>query len=124
MRLFIAGIAVLALLLGRTAVAQEGEKVAKGQERTLTPEMRAYLDELRRNDEPKMNARRAAMQKAEQRRARLAAQAWYGYSNLRPIVNPFPITSSYSPMWAGNSYNEHYWYGSSAPYTTVYLDQQ
>jgi len=85
----------------------------------LTPEMRAYLDELQRRDDPKQNAIRAAMVKAEQRRARLASQAWYGYSNLRPIANPFPITSSYSPHWAG-SYNDFIWYGSSTP---LYFEQ-
>jgi hypothetical protein len=121
MRLFIAGIAVAGLLIGNIASAQDKEKsvikAAPGQQRAatgLTPEMRAYLDELQRRDEPKQNAKRAAMLKAEQRRARLASQAWYGVSNLRPIANPFPITSSYSPHWAG-SYNEFVWYGASAP---------
>jgi hypothetical protein len=124
MRLFIAGIAVATLLAGNIASAQEKSvvKVAPGQERpadALTPEMRAYLDELQRRDDPKQNAIRAAMVKAEQRRARLASQAWYGYSNLRPIANPFPITSSYSPHWAG-SYNDFIWYGSTTP---LYFEQ-
>jgi hypothetical protein len=127
MRLLLAAIAVSTLLSGSLALAQErGEKVAPGQERKavgLTPEMRAYLDEVRRQDEPKMNAKRAAMQKAEQRRMRLAAQAWYGYSNLRPIANPCPTMSSYSPMWAGSSTNEFYWYGTGGTPYTVYVDQ-
>jgi hypothetical protein len=119
MRLYIAGIAVAGCLIGSIASAQEKSviKVAPGQEQTspiLTPEMRAYLDELQRRDEPKQNAIRAAMVKAEQRRARLASQAWYGYSNLRPIANPFPITSSYSPHWAGG-YNDFTWYGATTP---------
>lgn len=124
MRLFIAGIALLGLLSGSVAVAQERDaKVVPGQERTapvLTPEMRAYLEELQRRDVPKQNARRAAMLKAEQRRMRLASQAWYGYSNLRPIANPFPIMSSYSPHWAG-SYNDFTWYGATTP---IYFEQQ
>jgi len=127
MRLFIAGIAVSGLLAGSIALAQEKPgKVIEGQERAaagLTPEMRAYLDELQRRDDPKQNAKRAAMQKAEQRRMRLASQAWYGVSNLRPVANPFPITSSYSPHWAG-SYNDFIWYGSSTPmyfnYSVIY----
>ena len=126
MRPFIAGFAVAGLLLGGIASAQNKDKsvlkVAPSQQRAapaLTPEMRAYLDELQRRDEPKQNAKRAAMVKAEQRRARLASQAWYGVSNLRPIANPFPITSSYSPHWAG-SYNDFTWYGASAP---IYYDQ-
>jgi hypothetical protein len=126
MRLFIAGIAVAGLFMGGIASAQDKNKsvlkVAPGQERVapaLTPEMRAYLDELQRRDEPKQNAIRAAMAKAEQRRARLASQAWYGYSNLRPVANPFPITASYSPHWAG-SYNDFIWYGATAP---IYYEQ-
>jgi hypothetical protein len=124
MRLFIAGIAVVGLLAGSFASAQDKSvlKVAPGQQRAatgLTPEMRAYLDELQRRDEPKQNAKRAAMVKAEQRRARLASQAWYGVSNLRPIANPFPITSSYSPHWSGG-YNDFTWYGASAP---LYYEQ-
>jgi hypothetical protein len=127
MRLFIAGIAVSGLLVGSLALAQEKQgKVIEGQERAaagLTPEMRAYLDELQRNDDPKQNAKRAAMEKAEQRRMRLASQAWYGVSNLRPVANPFPITSSYSPHWAGG-YNDFIWYGSSTPmyfnYSVIY----
>lgn len=119
MRLFIAGVAFAGLFVGSIAVAQDKSvmKVAPGQERAagaLTPEMRAYLDELQRRDEPKQNAIRAAMVKAEQRRARLASQAWYGVSNLRPTANPFPITASYSPHWAG-SYNDFTWYGATAP---------
>jgi hypothetical protein len=137
MRLFIAGIVAFGLLAGSAAFAQDKkvrsvlgnqrveaeDPITKpGQERAavaLTPEMRAYLDELQRRDEPKQNAKRAAMVKAEQRRARLASQAWYGVSNLRPTANPFPITSSYSPHWAG-SYNDFVWYGASAP---IYVEQ-
>jgi hypothetical protein len=58
------------------------------------------------------------MAKAEQRRARLASQAWYGISNLRPAANPFPIFSSYSPHWVSD--NEFRWYGATAP---VYYKQ-
>src|SRR5436190_20580452 len=124
MRLIIAGIAVAGLLVANFATAQDKSvvKVAPGQERAaggLTPEMRAYLDELQRRDEPKQNAKRAAMVKAEQRRARLASQEWYGVSNLRAIAKPFPIMSSYSPHWAGG-YNDFTWYGASTP---LYFEQ-
>jgi len=122
MRLFIAGIAFAGLSMGTIGSAQDKDKsvikVAPGQDRAapaMTPEMRAYLDELQRRDEPKQNAIRAAMAKAEQRRARLASQAWYGVSNLRPIANPFPIYSSYSPNWT-DTYNDSTWYGASAPF--------
>jgi hypothetical protein len=125
MRRLLASIALLALALGSSTYAQDGDdrkKVEPGQERSaLTPDMRAYLDELRRQDDPKLNARRAAMFKAEQRRLRLASQQWYGYSNLRPMANPTPFMGTYSPVWAGSSYNEYQWYGGGYSPTTIYL---
>jgi hypothetical protein len=123
MRILLAGIAALGILLGNTTFAQEsaGErKVAENQEvpTNMSPEMWAYLQEMRRQDDPKLNARRAAQFKAEQRRLRLASQQWYGYSNLRPIANPMPIMGSYSPSWAGNSSSATLWYPAYYPSTT------
>ncbi len=122
MRFYIAPLATLVLFCASLALAQEGKsgESIPGQERApaISPEMYAHLQELRRYDSPKENAIRAAMVKAEQRRARLAAQQWYGYSNLRPTVNPIPFMGSYSPQWAGNGVNENYWY--DANYTSTW----
>ena len=75
---------------------------------------------MQRQGDPKLNAKRAAMQKAEQRRMRLASHAWYGYSSLRPLANPYPmISSSSTPRW-GSSYNDVNWYGYSTP---IYFEQ-
>jgi hypothetical protein len=80
------------------------------------------MQELRRQDDPKVIARRVAMERGQQRRARLAAMQWYGYSNLRPTVNPTPMFGDYSPAWAGNSFDNTFWYPSYDPiYAPSYL---
>lgn len=124
MRILLAGIAAFGILMGNLAMAQEvtqEERFTEGQEvaERVSPEMWAYLQELRRQNDPKANARRAAQFKAEQRRLRLASQQWYGYSNLRPIANPMPFMGTYSPSWAGNSYNENLWYPAYYPATVT-----
>jgi hypothetical protein len=81
----------------------------------VSPDVWAYIQELRRSDDPKLNAQRTAQFKAQQRQARLATQAWFGYSNLRPVVNPIPYTGSYSPSWGGNTWNEYLWAGGGYP---------
>lgn len=84
-----------------------------------TPEMWYYMQELRRYDDPKQAIRRKAELKAAQRRDRLAALKWYGFSNSRPTAAHMPfMNSSYSPAWVGNSWNPHYWH---AGYSSAYL---
>jgi len=136
MRLFILGFAAL-MLLGNVAMGQQRVVAQKTKAPepppVRTPEVRSrdmqspevwsYLQEMRRLDDPKLNARRAAQFKAEQRRLRLESQKWYGYSNLRPVANPIPFMGTYSPSWAGSPYNEYYWYGAGYPTSTVYVDQ-
>ena len=70
---------------------------------TPTPEMWFYEQRLREYMDPKLAVRRVAEQRAAQRRARLAAMQWYGYSNLRPIASPDPYNGIYSPRWGGNN---------------------
>ena len=85
-------------------VAEELPSVA-----TSTPEMWFYAQELRRLEDPAQAVRRKAEFRAEQRRQRLAAMQWYGYSNLRPQANPTPWFSSYSPSWSGNHADPYRW---------------
>ncbi len=54
---------------------------------------------------------RNAASKAAQRRHRMASLKWYGYSNLRPIASPMPNYNTYSPMWAGNTWDAYRWVG-------------
>lgn len=76
-----------------------------------TPEMWFYQQELARYNvpNPKTLVRVEAEQKAAQRRARIAAMQWYGYSNSRPTAGIDPVDGPLSPQWIGNGYNSYYW---------------
>jgi len=82
---------------------------------SLTPELWMYMQEMRRQDDPKEAVRRNAEFRADQRRRRLAASKWFGYSNQRPTASVTPFTDSYSPRWIGNGGGNR-WIGSQ-PYT-------
>ncbi len=90
---------------------------------TPTPEMWLYLHQLQRYDDPKMVVRRKAEFKAAQRRNRIAARKYFGYSNLRPTAHPTPFTGSYSPGWIGNSYDPFGWAGQASGPTTVFIER-
>ncbi|NLE39390.1 MAG: hypothetical protein GX621_15320, partial [Pirellulaceae bacterium] len=68
-----------------------------------TPEMWFYEQQMREYLDPKLSLRRVIEQRSAERRARLAAMKWYGYSNLRPVAGPDPYNSEYSPSWGGNN---------------------
>lgn len=82
---------------------------------SLTPEMWLYMQELKRHDDPKQAVRRKAEQRSADRRARLAAMHWYGFSNLRPQASASPWMSTYSPFWAGNSWDPYRHVGVGHP---------
>ena len=63
------------------ASASTSAPVISPGEVTATPEMWFYEQAIRRYDDPKNAVRAAAEFKANQRRARIAAMDWYGYSN-------------------------------------------
>ena len=75
---------------------------------------------------PKQIIRRKADEQGQQRRMRIAASKWYGLSNSRPIANPIPSMGTYSPMWAGSSWNPYLWVGRTTqirvirPATVIY----
>jgi hypothetical protein len=87
-----------------------------------TESMWFYLQELRRYDDPRTVTRRVAEEKADQRRARLAAQKWYGYLAGRPLASHTPFMGTYSPMWVGNGKDAFQWVGSGFVNTAVRLD--
>ncbi len=64
---------------------------------------------------PRQIVQRRAQVRAEQRQHRLAAQKWFGISNLRPIANPIPYYGVYSPRWAGSPWNPDLWAGYTQP---------
>jgi hypothetical protein len=93
------------------------QPVISAGEITATPEMWFYEQALRRYDDPKYAIRAVAQQKAAQRRSRLAAQAWYGYSNSRPASGIDPTTGPLQPQWIGNGYDPYTWAVPGGPST-------
>lgn len=86
---------------------------------TPTVEMWFYEQALRRYNDPQVAVRAKAEFRARQRDQRLAAQAWYGYSNMRPTVTFTPNMTPYSPGWTGNSYMPGQWRGAGSPVYVV-----
>jgi hypothetical protein len=127
MKQLMLGLAVVpALLAGSIVLAQDLDKLQKpgtqlvpDDQVTQTEDMWFYLQELRRYDDPQMAIRRRAETKGRQRRERLAAMKWFGYSQSRPVANPTPSMGYYSPMWAGNGCDPFLWIGNAYVTTTV-----
>jgi hypothetical protein len=78
-----------------------------------TPEMWFYEQSMRRYDDPKTAVRAAAEFRSAQRRARLAATQWYGYSNSRPASGIDPVDGYTQFQWIGNGYNPNTWIAPS-----------
>ena len=112
------------------AVERAAERAVERQEASLsdlptasiTPEMWFYLEEQKRHDDPRQAVRRKAEQKAAERSARLAAMKWYGYSNLRPQASATPWMGTYSPYWAGNSWDPYQHVGVGWPGTALRVE--
>jgi hypothetical protein len=83
-----------------------------------TSEMWFYQQERKDRLDTKLAIRRREMLKGIQRRQRIAAMRWFGFSNQRPTVSPDPINGYYSPFWAGNNPLSPYMW-SGCGYTTV-----
>lgn len=85
-----------------------------------TPEMWLYEQQLREYLDPAMATRKAAEFRATQRRNRIAAMKWFGFSNQRPSASPDPFNGEYSPSWVGN--NNLYpsrWSGTGRPWVVL-----
>jgi len=70
---------------------------------TPTPEMWFYEQYRRDREDPKLAVRRKAQFLAEQRRRRITAMKWFGFSNQRPQAGSDPYHGSYSPVWESNN---------------------
>ena len=68
-----------------------------------TPEMWFYEQYRREYQDPKMSVRRNAEYRAAQRRQRMAALKWFGFSNQRPQAGPEPFHGEWSPAWTSNN---------------------
>jgi len=89
----------------------------------VTPTESMWLYEQQKRDflDPTLAMRRRAEYNAWQRRHRLAATRWYGYSNSRPNWNPTPFfTGTFSPAWTGNDYLDRYRWTTGAPAVVVW----
>ncbi len=84
-----------------------------------TEDMWFYLQELRRHDDPQVLIRQKSEKKGEQRRGRLAAMKWFGWSQSRPTANPTPWTGVFAPHWTGNGVDPSMWIGSGYVTTAV-----
>jgi hypothetical protein len=128
-RLLFAVMVVPAVLFAVSARAQEPDRLMRplGQgpvteQVAQTEDMWFYLQELRRHDDPQVAIRKKAEKKGEQRRSRLAAMKWFGWSQSRPTASPTPWNGVYAPHWAGNGIDPSMWIGSGYVTTAVRVD--
>lgn len=100
-----------------------GSTISAG-EVTSTPEMWFYEQYVNRYQDPKAAVRVKAEERSAQRRARLAAQRWFGFSNLRPQAGPDVIYGNYSPAWTGTNSNYPFrWYGYGTAAVVVHTNR-
>ena len=118
MRWLLLSLSVVFVLVAVPAMAQSpltneiriGSTGATASEITPTSDTWLYQEQLRLYMDPKMSLRRIAEEKAEKRRARLAAQRWYGQSNIRPTVGTDPVYGDWGARWtSGNLYHPSRW---------------
>jgi hypothetical protein len=88
---------------GVAPAARPAASSVRTNEVQATPEMWFYEQERHRYDDPKTMVRQNAAFDAAQRKQRLTAMKWYGFSNSRPMVNSTPFGSSYAPTWTNAS---------------------
>ena len=117
MRWLLLSLSIVFVLVAVPAMAQSpltneiriGGGVTAG-ELTPTSDMWFYQEQLRQYMDPKMSLRRIAEAKANQRRARLDALRWYGFSNIRPMVGTDPVHGDWGARWtSGNRYHPSRW---------------
>ena len=88
---------------------------------SVTPEMWMYLHEYQSNKDPKQAIRKRAEFRAKQRRARLAAQRWYGHSPLRPTANSLPqMSPSHGSTWIGVPWSPTEWTAYTTKHRSSY----
>jgi hypothetical protein len=79
------------------------------------PDLLLHMQEIQRYESRNDLARQAAVEKAQQRRARLAASRWYGHTPLRPMVSSIPTMGSYFPVWSSDVTRPIQWFHVRAP---------
>lgn len=64
-------------------------------------------------------SRLRAIERGQQRTARLEAMRWYGYSNSRPIATAIPYTAMYSPAWQQPGGRPFAWHATTRPIVII-----
>jgi len=90
--------------------SQSPSRVSFGQLQP-TERMWFYEQQQRAYADRKLAVRKKAEVTYAQRRARIAARKWFGFSNARPVASPMPWYRPYSPGWIGNSHDPSHWAG-------------
>ena len=104
-------VAVPALAQNRTtADVQLGSTISLG-EVTPTPEMWFYQQYVDQYQDSKLAVRQKAEARSAQRRGRIAARRWFGFSNLRPRAGTDVVHGDYSPGWSSRSTNYPFRWG-------------
>jgi hypothetical protein len=101
--------------LGGLASAQEATQTPP---KVVSPSEEAWHRTAPQADKLTL-AREKAVQRGEQRMARLEALRWYGYSNSRPIATTMPFTTMYSPAWQQPGGRPYAWYTTSRPIVII-----
>ena len=78
-------------------------------ELTPTPSMWFYEQERRQYEDPRSAVRANAEFRGAQRRQRMAAAQWYGFSNSRPIRSTTPTTNTSTPHWSSSTAAPYLW---------------
>ncbi|MHB8973533.1 MAG: hypothetical protein ACYC3X_26915 [Pirellulaceae bacterium] len=128
-RLVLTSAFIPAMLIGSILNAQDLDRINrfKSQQPSMdqvaqTEDMWFYMQELRRYDDPQVAIRAKAAKKADQRRQRLAAMKWFGWSQGRPNASSTPWTGVFSPSWVGNGADPYEWIGYGYTTTAVRVD--
>lgn len=111
------GFAVVAAMISTSLNAARGfgqEPVEPAAKAASPSDGSWYRTPTPRAEKPSI-ARQKAVQRGEQRMARLDAMRWYGMSNSRPTAATMPYTTMYSPAWQMPGGRPFAWYASSRP---------
>jgi hypothetical protein len=103
--------------------AQDKARAESFSSTSPTPEMWFYEQERRRLEDPANIVRANAQQRAAERNARLAAMAWFGYSNARPAASPDQLNGTFSPHWIANGYQSGQWVGGGGSTVILQVDR-
>jgi hypothetical protein len=122
---------MLTVLVAAPAMAQnttaedlgQSSRIISPGEVTPTPEMWFYQQYQREYLDPKLAVRKKAEFRSQQRKRRLAAQRWFGYSPQRPLASSDPFHGDYSPRWTSNNAVYPFrWSGVGRPWIALQID--